>query len=40
MNLDQELVNLTTYQQSYNASARLISTVRDMYDTLISMVSN
>ena len=40
VNLDEELVNLTTFQQSYNASARLISTVRDMYDTLISMVSN
>ena len=38
VNLDQELVNLTTYQQSYNASARLISTVKDMYDTLIAMV--
>ena len=38
VNLDQELVNLTTYQQAYNASARLVTTVRDMYDVLINMV--
>ena len=38
VDLDQELVNLTTYQQAYNASARLVSTVRDMFDTLLSMV--
>jgi flagellar hook-associated protein 1 FlgK len=37
VNLDEELVNLTTYQQAYSASARLIQTVKDMYDTLLAM---
>ncbi len=39
VNLDSELVNLTTYQQSYNASARLIQAAKEMYDTLISLVT-
>jgi flagellar hook-associated protein 1 FlgK len=38
VNLDNELVNLTTYQQSYNASARLIQAAKDMYTTLINMI--
>ena len=38
VNLDEELVNLTTYQQAYSASARLVQAVKDMYDTLLSMV--
>jgi flagellar hook-associated protein 1 FlgK len=38
VNLDQELVNLTTYQQSYNASARLIQAAKDMYNTLMNMI--
>ena len=38
VNLDTELVNLTTYQQSYNASARLIQAVQSMYTTLMQMV--
>jgi flagellar hook-associated protein 1 FlgK len=38
VNLDTELVNLTTYQQSYNASARLIQAAKDMYTTLINMI--
>lgn len=38
VNLDQELVNLTTYQQAYNASARLISAARDLYDVLLNMI--
>ena len=37
VNLDQELVQLTTYQQAYSASARLIQAVKDMYDVLLSM---
>ena len=36
-NLDEELVNLTTYQQAYSASARLIQAVKDMYNTLLNM---
>jgi flagellar hook-associated protein 1 FlgK len=38
VNLDTELVNLTTYQQSYNACARLIQASKDMYDTLLQIV--
>ena len=37
VNLDEELVQLTTYQQAYNASARLIQAVRDMYDVLLTI---
>ena len=40
VSLDEELVNLTTYQQSYNASARLVQAGKDLYDTLLSMVGN
>ena len=39
VNLDEELVNLTTYQQAYNASARLITAAKDMYDTLLDMLN-
>jgi flagellar hook-associated protein 1 len=38
VNLDEELVNLTTYQQAYNASARLIQAAKDLYDILLSTV--
>ncbi len=39
VNLDQELTNLTTYQQSYNASARLIQAAKDMTDTLLGLIN-
>ena len=38
VNLDEELVLLTTYQQAFNASARMIQAAREMYDTLLGMV--
>jgi flagellar hook-associated protein 1 FlgK len=38
VNLDNELVNLTTYQQSYNACARLIQASKDMYQVLLQMI--
>lgn len=38
VNLDEELINLTTYQQAFNASARLIQAARDMYDVLTDLV--
>jgi flagellar hook-associated protein 1 FlgK len=38
VNLDEELVNLTTYQQAFNASARLISATKDMFDVLTNMI--
>jgi flagellar hook-associated protein 1 len=38
VNLDEELVNLTTYQQAYNASARLIQASQNMINTLLDVV--
>ena len=38
VNLDEELVNLTTYQQAFNASARMIQAASDLYDVLLGMV--
>jgi len=38
VNLDEELVLMTTYQQAFNASARMIQAAKDMYDTLLGMV--
>jgi flagellar hook-associated protein 1 FlgK len=38
VNLDQELVSLTTYQQAYSASARLITASQQMFSTLIGML--
>jgi len=38
VNLDEELVAMTTYQQSFNASARMIQAAREMYDTLLGMI--
>ena len=38
VNLDNELVNLTTYQQSYNACSRLVQASKDMYDVLLQMM--
>jgi flagellar hook-associated protein 1 FlgK len=37
VNLDQELVNLTTYQQAYSASARLVTASNSMFQTLMNM---
>ncbi|MDP3379585.1 MAG: flagellar basal body rod C-terminal domain-containing protein, partial [Brevundimonas sp.] len=38
VNLDEELVLMTTYQQAFNASARLIQAARELYDTLLGMI--
>lgn len=38
VNLDEELVLMTTYQQAFNASARLIQAAREMYDTLLGII--
>ncbi|ENZ81089.1 MULTISPECIES: flagellar hook-associated protein FlgK [Caulobacter] len=38
VNLDEELINLTTYQQAFNASARLIQATKDMFDTLTGIL--
>lgn len=36
--LDEELVRLQTYQQAFNASARMIQATKDLFDTLLQMV--
>lgn len=38
VNLDEELINLTTYQQAYSAAGRLIQAAKDMYDVLLNML--
>ena len=38
VNLDQELISMTTYQQAFNASARLVQASKDLYDILLTMV--
>ncbi len=38
VNLDEELAQMVTLQNSYSAAARVISTVNQMYDTLINMM--
>jgi flagellar hook-associated protein 1 FlgK len=38
VNLDEELSNMMIFQQAYNASARLITVVQQMYDTLLDAV--
>ncbi|KAK0340651.1 hypothetical protein LTR94_029646, partial [Friedmanniomyces endolithicus] len=40
VNMDEELVNMTTFQQAYNASARLIQASRDMYDSALLNLMN
>ena len=37
VNLDEELTNLTTYQQAYAASARVLSVVDKLYETLLQL---
>ncbi len=38
VNLDEELVSLTTYQQAFNASARMIKAASDLFDVLLRIV--
>jgi flagellar hook-associated protein 1 FlgK len=37
VSIDEETSNLIRYQQAYSASARVISTINDMYGTLMNM---
>jgi flagellar hook-associated protein 1 len=39
VNLDEELVALTTYQQAYSANARMIQATKDLFDVLDSLIS-
>ncbi|MCB1183269.1 flagellar hook-associated protein FlgK [bacterium] len=38
VSLDEEGANMVKYQNAYNAAAKVISTVQEMYDALMSMV--
>ncbi len=38
VNLDEELVKMTTYQQAYSAASRMIQAAKDLYDIVLSMV--
>lgn len=38
VNLDEELINLTTFQQAYSASGRLVQAAKDMFDVLLNMM--
>ena len=38
VNIDEELVRLTTYQQAFNASARMIQASKDLFDVLVNMI--
>jgi flagellar hook-associated protein 1 FlgK len=40
VSLDEEMTNLTKYQKAYQASARLINTVDQMLDTMLSLKSS
>ncbi len=37
VSLDEELTNLTTYQQAYSASARVLTVVQQLYNTLLQI---
>lgn len=38
VNLDEELVKMTQYQQAYSAASRMIQAAQELYDTLLAMV--
>ncbi len=38
VSIDEEAANMVRYQNTYNAAARVISTVQEMFDTLINMI--
>jgi len=38
VSLDEEGANMVRYQNSYNAAAKVISTVQQLLDTLLNMV--
>ena len=38
VNLDEELANLVVYQNSYNAAARIVTSVQELFDTLLAAV--
>jgi flagellar hook-associated protein 1 FlgK len=39
VNIDEELISLTTYQQAYSANARMIQATKDLFDILSNLVN-
>lgn len=39
VNVDEEMANLVTYQNAYSASARVVTTISEMFDTLLGIKS-
>jgi len=37
VSIDEEMTNLITFQKAYQASAKLVTTVDEMLDTIINM---
>ena len=38
VNIDEELIRLTTYQQAFNASARMIQAAKELFDVLTDII--
>jgi flagellar hook-associated protein 1 FlgK len=38
VNLDEEVANMILFQQAYNAAAKVITTLKDMLDTLVNII--
>jgi flagellar hook-associated protein 1 FlgK len=38
VNIDEELINLTTFQNAYSANARMIQATKDVFDVLIGIL--
>jgi len=38
VNIDEEIMAMMDYQQAYSAAAKVITTLRDMLDTLIGVI--
>ena len=38
VNLDEELGNMIIYQNAYSASARMLSTAKELFDTILRIV--
>jgi flagellar hook-associated protein 1 FlgK len=39
VNIDEELINLTTYQQAFSANARMIQATKDLFDVLANLIN-
>jgi len=39
VNIDEELINLTTYQQAFSANARMIQATKDLFDVLSNLIN-